>query len=124
MFCGASNGNQRSVVRFLVRPYARFFNAICSFGFLDALDEVNEAVTGVEESVRKLENFQKVIELERDLIGVKNLVQAGREFIREGCLQKIDRKGPQPRMFFMVRQTLTRRRPENVLNNYLVYLDG
>ncbi|XP_044170655.1 FERM, ARHGEF and pleckstrin domain-containing protein 2-like isoform X1 [Acropora millepora] len=67
----------------------------------DALDEVNEAVRGVEESVRKLENFQKVIELERDLIGVKNLVQAGREFIREGCLQKIDRKGPQPRMFFM-----------------------
>jgi len=39
---------------------------------------VNEAVRGVEESVRKLENFQKVIELERDLIGVKNLVQAGR----------------------------------------------
>ena len=31
-----------------------FFNAICSFGFLDALDEVNEAVRGVEESVRKL----------------------------------------------------------------------
>ena len=32
----------------------RFLNAICSFGFLDALDEVNEAVRGVEESVRKL----------------------------------------------------------------------
>ena len=43
-----------TVVRFHVRPYARFLNAICSFGFLDALDEVNEAVTGVEESVRKL----------------------------------------------------------------------
>ena len=26
------------------------------------------------------------------------------EFIREGCLQKIDRKGPQPRMFFLVRE--------------------
>ena len=25
-----------------------------------------------------------------------------KEFIREGCLQKIDRKGPQPRMFFLV----------------------
>ncbi|XP_067029809.1 FERM, ARHGEF and pleckstrin domain-containing protein 2-like isoform X2 [Acropora muricata] len=37
----------------------------------DALDEVNEAVRGVEKSVRKLENFQKVIELERGLIGVK-----------------------------------------------------
>lgn len=66
-----------------------------------ALDEVNEAVKGVEESIRKLENFQKIIELERDLLGIENLVQAGREFIREGCLQKIDRKGPQPRMFFL-----------------------
>ncbi|KAL9964479.1 hypothetical protein ACROYT_G028125 [Oculina patagonica] len=66
-----------------------------------ALDEVNEAVKGVEDSIRKLENFQKIIELERDLLGVENLVQAGREFIREGCLQKIDRKGPQPRMFFL-----------------------
>lgn len=67
----------------------------------DALDEVNEAVKAVEESTKKLENFQKIIELERDLIGIENLVQAGREFVREGCLQKIDRKGPQPRMFFL-----------------------
>ncbi|XP_058965741.2 FERM, ARHGEF and pleckstrin domain-containing protein 2 isoform X1 [Pocillopora verrucosa] len=66
-----------------------------------ALEEVNEAVKAVEESIRKLENFQKIIELERDLLGVENLVQPGREFIREGCLQKIDRKGPQPRMFFL-----------------------
>ena len=43
-----------TVARFHVHPYARFLNAICSFGFLDALDEVNEAVRGVEESVRKL----------------------------------------------------------------------
>ena len=43
-----------TVFRFHVRPYARFLNTICSFGFLDALDEVNEAVRGVEESVRKL----------------------------------------------------------------------
>ncbi|XP_067030737.1 FERM, ARHGEF and pleckstrin domain-containing protein 2-like [Acropora muricata] len=78
---------------FVVKPSQR----IVHYKFLleNALDEVKEAIRGVEESVRKLENFQKVIELESDLIGVKNLVQ-GREFIREGCLQKIDRKGPQP----------------------------
>ena len=44
---------EQSFVSVHVRPFARFFlNAICSFGFLDALDEVNEAVRGVEESVR------------------------------------------------------------------------
>ena len=57
--CKRDGSNSQScyfstVVRFHVRPYARFVNAICSFGFLDALDEVNEAVRGVEESVRKL----------------------------------------------------------------------
>ena len=34
--------------------FPQSFVAMCSFGFLDALDEVNEAVTGVEERVRKL----------------------------------------------------------------------
>ena len=39
---------QRSFVsKFVLTP-------VFSFGFLDALDEVNEAVRGVEESVRKL----------------------------------------------------------------------
>ncbi|EDO33626.1 predicted protein [Nematostella vectensis] len=66
-----------------------------------ALEELVGAVKSTEESMKKLENFQKIIELQRDLIGVDNLVQQGREFIREGCLQKMTRKGPQPRMFFL-----------------------
>ena len=43
------------------------------------------------------------MELQRDLVGIDNLVQPGREFIREGCLQKLSRKGYQQRMFFLVR---------------------
>jgi FERM/RhoGEF/pleckstrin domain protein 2 len=48
------------------------------------------------------ENLVKLMELQRDLVGYDNLVQAGREFVREGCLQKLSRKGYQQRMFFLV----------------------
>ena len=42
------------------------------------------------------------MELQRDLVGYDNLVTSGREFVREGCLQKLSRKGYQQRMFFLV----------------------
>ncbi|XP_077987810.1 FERM, ARHGEF and pleckstrin domain-containing protein 2-like isoform X2 [Glandiceps talaboti] len=66
-----------------------------------ALEEVNEATSHVHESMKKLENFQKLTELQRDLVGIENLVQPGRDFIREGCLHKLSRKGYQQRMFFL-----------------------
>ncbi|KAK3726912.1 hypothetical protein QZH41_016711 [Actinostola sp. cb2023] len=71
----------------------------------DSLQELGKAVRDTGESMKKLENFQKLIELQRDLIGVDNLVQQGRDFVREGCLQKLSRKGPQPRMFFLIEDT-------------------
>ena len=43
-----------------------------------------------------------MMELQRDLVGYENLVQHNREFVREGCLQKLSRKGYQQRMFFLV----------------------
>ena len=42
------------------------------------------------------------MELQHDLVGYDNLVSSGREFVREGCLQKLSRKGYQQRMFFLV----------------------
>jgi len=48
-----------------------------------------------------MENLQKLIELQRDLVGMDSLVHPDREFIREGCLQKFSRKGYQQRMFFL-----------------------
>ncbi|CAF3909617.1 unnamed protein product, partial [Rotaria sp. Silwood2] len=52
-------------------------------------------------------NRQKLIELQRDLIGVENLSnQYDRQFIREGCLQKLSRKGYQQRMFFLFSDVL------------------
>lgn len=75
-----------------------------------------------------MENFQKLLELKKDLIGIDNLVVPGRvsldfghtafdcghsvflmdwslfpqEFIRFGCLSKLSGKGLQQRMFFLV----------------------
>ncbi|CAH1780617.1 unnamed protein product [Owenia fusiformis] len=67
----------------------------------EALQKVKEITSRFEDQVRHLENLQKLVELQRDLVGIDNLVQPIREFIREGCLQKLSRKGYQQRMFFL-----------------------
>uniref|UniRef100_A0A8B9KC75 FERM, ARHGEF and pleckstrin domain-containing protein 2 n=1 Tax=Astyanax mexicanus TaxID=7994 RepID=A0A8B9KC75_ASTMX len=67
----------------------------------DALKEVAEIAAQLQSSLIRLENFQKLTELQRDLIGIENLTAPGREFIREGCLYKLTKKGLQQRMFFL-----------------------
>ncbi|XP_069752559.1 FERM, ARHGEF and pleckstrin domain-containing protein 2 isoform X2 [Narcine bancroftii] len=67
----------------------------------DALTEVREMAAHLHSSLIRLENFQKLTELQRDLIGIDNLILPGRDFIREGCLYKLTRKGLQQRMFFL-----------------------
>lgn len=99
---------------------------------IEALKEVAEIATQLQSSLIRLENFQKLTELQRDLIGIENLTAPGRvgavaqsevqeisaynltrlsffiylfflqEFIREGCLYKLTKKGLQQRMFFLV----------------------
>ncbi|XP_072332200.1 LOW QUALITY PROTEIN: FERM, ARHGEF and pleckstrin domain-containing protein 1-like [Scyliorhinus torazame] len=66
-----------------------------------ALAEVAEMVAQLHGTMIKMENFQKLVELKRDLIGIENLVIPGREFIRQGCLSKLSAKGLQQRMFFL-----------------------
>ncbi|XP_074515327.1 FERM, ARHGEF and pleckstrin domain-containing protein 1 isoform X1 [Sebastes fasciatus] len=66
-----------------------------------ALADVSEVVEQLQGSLMKMENFQKLLELKKDLIGVDNLVVSGREFIRLGCLSKLSGKGLQQRMFFL-----------------------
>ncbi|XP_059807172.1 FERM, ARHGEF and pleckstrin domain-containing protein 2 isoform X2 [Hypanus sabinus] len=66
-----------------------------------ALNEVREMSAQLHSSLIRLENFQKLTELQRDLIGIDNLILPGRNFIREGCLYKLTRKGLQQRMFFL-----------------------
>ncbi|KAK3557305.1 hypothetical protein QTP70_026616 [Hemibagrus guttatus] len=67
----------------------------------EALKEVTEITAQLQSSLIRLENFQKLTELQRDLIGIENLTAPGREFIREGCLYKLTKKGLQQRMFFL-----------------------
>ncbi|KAJ7986698.1 hypothetical protein DPEC_G00342590 [Dallia pectoralis] len=67
----------------------------------EALKEVAEIANLLQTSLIRLENFQKLTELQRDLIGIDNLTAPGREFIREGCLYKLTKKGLQQRMFFL-----------------------
>ncbi|CAB4010753.1 FERM, ARHGEF and pleckstrin domain-containing 2 isoform X2, partial [Paramuricea clavata] len=87
-----------------------------------ALQEIAEVLGELESCTKILENYQKLIELERDLIGLENLVQEGRQFVREGCLQKISRSGSQARMFFLFSDVLVfTSRGGNVTNQFKVH---
>ncbi|XP_055492649.1 FERM, ARHGEF and pleckstrin domain-containing protein 1 [Leucoraja erinacea] len=71
-----------------------------------ALAEVAEMAAQLHGTMIKMENFQKLVELKRDLIGIDNLMIPGREFIRLGCLSKLSAKGLQQRMFFLFNDIL------------------
>ncbi|KAK2856998.1 hypothetical protein Q5P01_005733 [Channa striata] len=66
-----------------------------------ALADISEIVLQLQGTMMKMENFQKLLELRKDLSGIDNLVVPGREFIRLGCLSKLSGKGLQQRMFFL-----------------------
>ncbi|XP_054168607.1 FERM, ARHGEF and pleckstrin domain-containing protein 1-like [Oppia nitens] len=46
-------------------------------------------------------NLVILIELQRDITGMDNIVQSGRKFVRQGCLLKLSKKGYQQRLFFL-----------------------
>ena len=74
-----------------------------------ALSKVRNIIKKLSTKLKESENLVKLMELQRDLVGYDNLVFPGREFVREGCLQKLSRKGYQQRMFFLVRALLAAR---------------
>ncbi|GAU90437.1 hypothetical protein RvY_02852 [Ramazzottius varieornatus] len=71
-----------------------------------ALQNFRRASGVVHEAVRHAEHFTKLMELQRDLLGIENLAVPAREFIREGCLQKFSKKGYQQRMFILLTDVL------------------
>lgn len=71
-----------------------------------ALADISEMVLQVQGTMMKMENFQKLLELKKDLTGIENLAIPGREFIRLGCLSKLSGKGLQQRMFFLFSDSL------------------
>ncbi|XP_074945995.1 FERM, ARHGEF and pleckstrin domain-containing protein 1 isoform X9 [Phalacrocorax aristotelis] len=106
---------------FLLRPlhrlmhYKQIMERLCKhyppshIDFRDsraALAEISEMVAQLHGNMIKMENFQKLHELKKDLIGIDNLVIPGREFIRLGSLSKLSGKGLQQRMFFLFNDIL------------------
>uniref|UniRef100_A0A672M497 FERM, ARHGEF and pleckstrin domain-containing protein 1 n=1 Tax=Sinocyclocheilus grahami TaxID=75366 RepID=A0A672M497_SINGR len=73
---------------------------------LTALADISEMVVQLHGTLIKMENFQKLLELKKDLTGVDNLAIPGREFIRLGCLSRLSGKGLQQRMFFLFNDVL------------------
>uniref|UniRef100_A0A3P8V2I7 FERM, ARHGEF and pleckstrin domain-containing protein 1 n=1 Tax=Cynoglossus semilaevis TaxID=244447 RepID=A0A3P8V2I7_CYNSE len=71
-----------------------------------ALADISEMVLQLQGTMMKMENFQKLLELNKDLMGIDNLAIRGREFIRLGCLSKLSGKGLQQRMFFLFSDSL------------------
>ncbi|KAI1899016.1 hypothetical protein AGOR_G00078340 [Albula goreensis] len=71
-----------------------------------ALADMSEMVVQLHSSMIKMENFQKLLELKKDLVGIDSLAIPGREFIRLGCLSKLSGKGLQQRMFFLFNDIL------------------
>ncbi|XP_067438741.1 FERM, ARHGEF and pleckstrin domain-containing protein 1-like isoform X1 [Thunnus thynnus] len=71
-----------------------------------ALADISEMVLQLQGTMMKMENFQKLLELKKDVTGVDNLAIPGREFIRLGCLSKLSGKGLQQRMFFLFSDSL------------------
>ncbi|TRY95523.1 hypothetical protein DNTS_012493, partial [Danionella cerebrum] len=70
-----------------------------------ALADISEMVLQLNDTLMKMENFQKLLELKKDLVGVESLIAPAREFIRLGCLSKLSGKGLQQRMFFLIRES-------------------
>lgn len=75
--------------------------------FTAALADVTELESVLHSSMLKTDNYQRLLELQKDLIGVDNLATPTREFIRLGCLSKLSGKGLQQRMFFLVKHSYT-----------------
>ncbi|CAD1475870.1 unnamed protein product, partial [Heterotrigona itama] len=73
---------------------------------LAARDRLGETLLEGLSIINQAENLVQLCEMQRDINGFDNLVQDGRRFVRQGCLQKYSRKGFQQRMFFLFSDVL------------------
>ncbi|XP_076448125.1 uncharacterized protein LOC143284890 [Babylonia areolata] len=89
---------------------------------ITALNIVSEVADHANESMRHGDNVQKLLEIQRSLIGQFEVIQPGRVLIRQGELMKMSRKEMQPRMFFLFSDVLLYTTPTATgyrLNNIL-----
>lgn len=67
------------IFKLTMKPPLNVFCIHIIYSFLtEALKEVADIATQLQSSLIRLENFQKLTELQRDLIGIENLTAPGR----------------------------------------------
>ncbi|XP_070193286.1 uncharacterized protein [Littorina saxatilis] len=89
---------------------------------ITALSIVSEVADHANESMRHGDTVQKMLEIQRSLIGQFEVIMPGRVLIKQGELMKMSRKEMQPRMFFLFSDVLLYTTPTATgyrLNNIL-----
>lgn len=65
----------------------------------EVIEKLKPIIAGMAVQVHQAKNQVKLMELERDLSGVDSILE--KQFLREGSLMKLSKKGYQQRMFFL-----------------------
>ncbi|BFZ08455.1 hypothetical protein BsWGS_11493 [Bradybaena similaris] len=87
-----------------------------------ALNIVSEVADHANDSMRHGDNVQKLLEVQKSLIGQFEVIQPGRVLVKQGELLKLSRKEMQPRMFFLFNDVLLYTTPATTgyrINNIL-----
>ncbi|GAB1601612.1 rho guanine nucleotide exchange factor 39-like [Argonauta hians] len=79
----------------------------------EATKQICNIAIHINEHIRQHENFQKMLTIQRSLGTTPKILSPGREFIREGTLRKVTRKGDKShdRMFFLFSDMLIYAKP-------------
>ncbi|KAJ1110715.1 hypothetical protein NDU88_008063 [Pleurodeles waltl] len=71
-----------------------------------ALVLISEVADQANESMRQGENLQRLVHIEHSVRGQSNLLESGREFVKEGTLVKVSGKNRHPRHLFLMNDVL------------------
>ncbi|XP_051838842.1 FYVE, RhoGEF and PH domain-containing protein 5 [Antechinus flavipes] len=72
----------------------------------DALALISKVTDRANDSMEQGENLQKLVHIEHSVRGQNNLLQPGREFLKEGTLMKVTGKSRHPRHLFLMNDVL------------------
>ncbi|XP_027719797.1 FYVE, RhoGEF and PH domain-containing protein 5 isoform X1 [Vombatus ursinus] len=72
----------------------------------DALALISKVTDRANDSMEQGENLQKLVHIEHSVRGQNNLLQPGREFLKEGTLMKVTEKSRHPRHLFLMNDVL------------------
>ncbi|CAE1286925.1 unnamed protein product [Acanthosepion pharaonis] len=93
------------------------------YSLQDATKQVSHIACHINEHIRQHENFQKMLSIQKSLGTAPKILSPGREFIKEGTLKKVARKGggkSHDRMFFLFSDMLLYGKPKllDTANSY------